>query len=65
MEGVSLHDAGGLLKRISNEVDLAAGHRHRIRMEYINPDERAELKLLWSSRVVDPTRLTRETLYPE
>ena len=55
----------GLAKKIDGKVDLVAGHRYRIRVEYINPDGRAELKLFWSSRVVDPTRLPKDALYPE
>jgi len=55
----------GMSKKVNNRVELAAGRRHRIRVEYINPDGRSELKLLWSSRVVDPTRLPKEALYPD
>ncbi|MDP6545734.1 MAG: FlgD immunoglobulin-like domain containing protein [Phycisphaerae bacterium] len=54
----------GMPKSINGNADLVAGHRHRIRVEYVNPDGRAELKLLWSSRVVDPTRLPKDALYP-
>jgi hypothetical protein len=64
IDGRIVH-AAGLPKNVDSRVDLVAGHRHRIRVEYINPDGRAELKLLWLSRVVDPTRLHKDALYPE
>jgi alpha-L-fucosidase len=54
----------GIEKTINRKVNLLAGHRHRIRVEYVNPDDLAELKLLWSSRVVDPTSLPKDALYP-
>ena len=44
-------------------VDLSAGSPVRIRIEYINPDARAELKLLWRSRIVDPQPLPRNILF--
>ena len=46
-------------------VALTAGHRHQMRIEYINPAGRAELNLLWSSRVADPTRLPLAGLFPD
>jgi hypothetical protein len=64
IDGKIVHTAG-LSKSVNEEVSLIAGHRHRIRIEYINPDGRAELKLLWSSRIVDPVRLPKEALYSE
>jgi hypothetical protein len=57
--------ANGMSNGLNNKVDLIAGHRHRIQIEYINPDGRAELMLLWSSRVVDPSQIPRECLYAE
>jgi hypothetical protein len=64
IDGRIVH-AAGLAQRVDRAIDLAAGHRHRICVEYINPDGRAELKLLWSSRIVDPARLSSDVLYPE
>jgi hypothetical protein len=64
IDGKIVH-AAGLSKSVNESVNLITGHRHRIRIEYINPDGRAELKLLWSSRIVDPVRLPKEALYPE
>lgn len=64
IDGKIVH-TGGLSERIHKEASLRAGHRHRIRVEYINPDGRTELKVLWSSRVVDPTRLPKQRLYPD
>ena len=61
----SIVHAAELSKSVNEKVSLIAGHRHRIRIEYINPDGRAELKLLWSSRIVDPVSLPKEALYPE
>lgn len=64
IDGKIVHTSG-MPKNINGSVNLVAGHRHRIRIEYINPSGRAELKLLWSSRVVDPTRLPKDALHPE
>ena len=65
IDGRVVHAQGfSAAQNITHSVDLTAGHRHRIRIEYINPDGRAELNLLWSSRVADPTRLALEALYP-
>lgn len=44
--------------------DLVAEHRHHIRIEYINPDGRVELKLLLSSRVTNPISLNIKRLHP-
>lgn len=57
--------AAGIAENVNNEVSLIAGHRHHIRIEYVNPNDRAELILLWSSRVTDPGRLPKEALYPD
>jgi hypothetical protein len=45
--------------------DLLAGHRHRIRAEYINRDGRAELQLRWSSRVMAHISLNIKHLPPD
>jgi hypothetical protein len=63
VDGRLVHTAG-LQESTSKSIDMTAGVRHAIRVEYINPDGRAELKLLWSSRVLDPTRLNAADLYP-
>ena len=54
--------AAGVSNSVDNKVSLIAGRRHSVRIEYINPDGRAELKLLWFSRVIDPTRLPKAAL---
>ena len=64
IDGRIVH-ANGFKKPVIKPAQLIAGHRHRIRVEYINPAGRAELKLLWSSRVVDPTRLPTSSLFSE
>ena len=56
--------AAGLPKRVDEKTPLTAGHRHRLRIEYINPDGRAELKLLWSSRTMDSARVDKARLFP-
>ena len=63
IDGRLVHTAG-MPDRVSVSVDMTADHRHPIRIEYINPDGRAELKLLWSSRTLDPARLPIESLFP-
>jgi hypothetical protein len=45
-------------------VNLIAGKKHSIKIEYINPANRAELKLLWSSRVLDSTPISPNSLFP-
>lgn len=64
IDGHAVH-SNGFQENINHAVDLTSGHRHNIRIEFINPDGRAELTLLWSSRTVDPQRLPPERLYPE
>ena len=59
-----MHLAGCLIDR-SLMTDLLAGHRHRIRLKHVNRDGRAELKLLWSSRVMDPISLNIRHLPPD
>ncbi len=65
IDGRITHARGFGKQDVDFPVELAADHRHRIRIEYINPDGRAELKLLWHSRVLDPQRLPAKRLYPE
>lgn len=60
IDGRILH-TNGMDRKVDESVDLQLGHRHRIRIEYINPDGPAELKLLWASRVMDPIRLQTTT----
>lgn len=57
--------SNGFRKNKNQPVVLTLRHKHRIRIEYINPDGRAELKLLWSSRIFDPQRLDSSHLFPE
>lgn len=57
--------AAGLPKPVDERAHLTAGHRHRLRIEYVNPDGRAELKLLWSSRAMDSTRVDKARLFPK
>ena len=63
IDGRVVH-TNGLKTQISRRVRLTAGHKHSIRIEYINPSGRAELKLLWASHVVDPQRLPVNNLFP-
>jgi hypothetical protein len=56
--------AAGTADAANRRIPLTGGKRHRIRVEYVNPDGRAELKLLWSSRIIDPARLSDDILYP-
>jgi len=66
IDGRVVH-ASGFQQRdnFNHSVNLTAGHPHHIRIEYINPDGRAELKLLWSSRILDTSRLPASSLHPE
>mgnify|MGYP001192303315 FL=1 len=52
-------------ENIDASVELLANHRHRIRVEYINPDGRAELNVLWSSRVLDIGPIPVTYLHPD
>jgi len=63
IDGKVVHASGGT-KGVNRPVDLTAGHAHRIRVEYVNQEGRAELKLLWSSRVLDPAPLSPNILHP-
>ena len=62
----TLCNANGFGKHnLKRAIELTAKHPHHIRIEYINPDGRAELKLLWRSRILDPQRLPSEFLSPD
>ena len=63
IDGRVVHTNGFKISN-SGHADLTAGHRHRIRVEYINPEGRAELNLLWQSRVTDPQRIPVTNLFP-
>ena len=66
IDGRLIHAKGFEPERnLDQQVDLTAGQRHRISIEYINQDGRAELKLLWSSRVTDLGRIPIQSLFPE
>lgn len=65
VDGRLVHTNGFQKENADHPVRLTAGHRHRIHVEYINPDGRAELKLLWCSSIMDPQQLTAGRLYPE
>ena len=56
--------AAGTKSAIDDPVELSAGKRYSIEIEYQNPEGRAELKLLWRSRTMDPQRLNKALLYP-
>ena len=64
IDGRLVHSAGFPDIR-SLGTDLVAGHRHHVRIDYIIPDGRAELKLLWSSRVMDPISFNIKRLHPD
>jgi hypothetical protein len=57
--------AAGKAAPVSQRVELTALHRHRIHIEYENPSGRAELKLLWSSTVLDPSGIRPQHLHSE
>ena len=63
IDGRLVHASGFGTNDNNKQVTLRAGHRHRIRVEYINPDGRAELKVLWCSRFIDRQRLPVESLF--
>jgi hypothetical protein len=64
IEARLMHSAGFPVNR-SLVTDLVVGHQHRIRVEYVNPDGRAEIKLLWSSHVMGPVSLNIKRLTPD
>lgn len=51
--------------KVEKSVDLIAGHRHLVHIQYVNPDKRAELKLMWSSRVIDHQHISPKHFYPK
>jgi hypothetical protein len=65
IDGHVVHANGFDKENVDLPVNLTSGRRHSIRIEYINPDARAELKLLWRSEVTDPQRLPADRLFPE
>ena len=65
IDGRIIHANGFEKTNADHAVELTAGHRHHIRIEYINPDSRAELKLLWHSRITDPQVIPAGRLLPE
>jgi alpha-L-fucosidase len=64
IDGRLVHWAGFPENR-SFGTNLVAGHQHRIRVDYINSDGRAELKRLWSSRVMGPISHNIKRLHPD
>ena len=48
----------------SQTLNLQQGTRYPISISYRNPDARAELKLFWATRSMDPTVLSKSYLYP-
>lgn len=64
IDGRVVHTNGFENENTDRPVELTSRHRNSIRIEYINPDGRAELKLLWHSRVIDPERLPANRLFP-
>ena len=65
IEGKLIYARGFAEKDVDLSVELRSGERHSIHIEYINPDQRAELKLLWKSRVMDPSRIPTSRLFSE
>ncbi|MBO10445.1 MAG: hypothetical protein CMJ68_06760, partial [Planctomycetaceae bacterium] len=65
LDGRIVHSNGFPGGHVNRPVKLTAGHRHRIRVEYINPEGRAELTLLWFSTVTDPQQIPTGLLDPE
>lgn len=65
IDGRIVHANGFDRQNVNSALELTAGRRHLIRIEYINPEDRAELKLLWHSRVVDPERIPVDRLFPD
>lgn len=50
---------------VDARIPLVAGRRYPVRIEYDNPDGRAELKLLWQSLHHERERLPAAVLYPD
>lgn len=53
----------GSAKTVEEQVELTASHRHALRIEYLNPSDRAELKLFVAATTSDPVRLQPEWLH--
>jgi hypothetical protein len=64
IDGKLVH-AAGTSNDVTLNIKMRAGQRYPIRIGYSNNDGRAELKLLWSSRVLDPMRVPQTALFPE
>lgn len=64
IDGRIVHAAGFGQADVRESIDLSAGHQHAIRVEYINPEGRAELKLMWRSRTLDPAPIAADFLFP-
>lgn len=43
---------------------FSVGRKVPIKISYTNPEGRAELKVLWKSRIIDPQRIDPAFLYP-
>lgn len=63
IDGTLVH-ANGTETAVNERVALSAGHEHQIRIQYINPAGRAELKLFWNATAVDHGRIPNELLRP-
>jgi hypothetical protein len=63
IDGEVVH-ASGKGKVTGRPAPLTAGRRHRIRIDYVNREGRAELKVLWSGTLLDRRALAKEELYP-
>lgn len=53
----------GTRKPVTERTELSAARRHAVRIEYINPSDRAELKLFIASTTVDPIKLPHAWLH--
>ncbi len=62
IEGQLIYSNGGK-QAVDRTIDLKSDKKYKIKIEYDNPDGRSELKLLWSSRVIDPGRIPKEVLF--
>ena len=63
IDGKLFHAKGFGKAAFDLAVDLSAGSPVRIRIEYINPDAHAELKLLCRRRILDLQPLPRKILF--
>jgi hypothetical protein len=55
--------AQGTGKDVSERIELTAAGRHALRIEYVNPSGRAELKLFLAATTRDPAKLPLEWLH--